>query len=181
MGRYLTKLMWHIYRIPYIFSQEVHMKYIKHYIKHFGTLIQFWDYYRDNGYIELLLNIIISIINCVVLYIELLLNIIIFICKRWTWWMLWRPTWMQVLPQFFCSHIHKSPIAYVLTSLFSSSCIPHNCSHVPTLMLPCSHVTTHVLTHVCSHVSKSTFPCSHLTKVYLFQILGLPKVPKSLI
>ena len=53
------------------------MKYIKHYIKHFGTLIQFWDYYRDNGYIELLLNIIISIINCVVLYIELLLNVII--------------------------------------------------------------------------------------------------------
>ena len=85
---------------------------------------------------------------------------------------------MQLLSQFFCSHIHKSPTAHILTSLFSSSCIPHNCSYVPTA---CSHVTTHVLTHVCSHISKSTFPCSHLAKVYLFQILGLPKVPKSLI
>ena len=31
-----------------------------------------------------------------------------------------------------CSHIHKSPIAHVPTSLFSSSYVPHDCSHAPT-------------------------------------------------
>ena len=49
------------------------------------------------------------------------------------------------------------------------------------ITIHCSQIHKSPTAHVSTKMFPSTFPYSHLAKLYIFQILGLPKVPKCLI